>query len=81
MTKKIIIRIEFNHREERIIFNAPFHPKFLGDYDLDRHIVDFAITPKDSTKCFTDEEVEAFLLECDEKLKNYEIIEIIKEIL
>lgn len=76
MTKEISIRIEFNTKSESIKFDALFQSKCLGHYDPARHIVDFAIVPLDKEKYFTDKDIEAFLSECDEKLKSYEIIEI-----
>ena len=79
MTKEMKIRVEFNDKSETIKFDALFQSKCLGRYDPARHIADFVIAPLDKEKYFTDKDIEAFLSECDEKLKNYEIIEI-KEI-
>lgn len=79
MTKEMRIRIEFKDKSETIKFDALFQAKYLGAYDPNRGIADFAIAPIKSAKHFTDEEVEAFLAECDEKVKSYEILQI-KEI-
>lgn len=78
MTKEIRIRIEFNDKEA-IRFDAHFRAKFLGHYDLNKLIADYAIAPVNCEKCFSDEEMNTLLSEFDEKVKSYEVLQI-KEI-
>ena len=79
MTKEITIRVEFNHKDERIKCDVLFQGEVLEHHNVDdKPIVDFAITPI-RHKYFTDEEMNTLLSEFDEKLTSYEIIGI-KEI-
>ena len=78
MTKEMIVRIKFNSNEA-IRFDIQFRAELLGYCDPNKLIVDYAITPVNSEKCFSDEEMNTLLSEFDEKLTSYEIIGI-KEI-
>lgn len=76
MIKKMTIRIEFKAKNEKLEFKTLFKAEYLGSYysHLNKYVADFTIMPIDGRQYFTDEEIEAFLLECDEKTKIYEII-------
>ena len=73
MTKEILIKVEFNHREERIKFDASFQAKFIMHVPDRELLVEFKIMPENKDY-FTDEEVDAMFAEFDEKVKSYEII-------
>ena len=77
MIKEIKLRVEFNMANETIKFDAPFRARYLGYYDLDRYIVDFAIQPIEDAEPFTDKEMNTLLAEFDEKVKSYEILEVL----
>lgn len=79
MIKKMTIRIEFRDKSEKLEFKTLFRAEYLGSYysHLNKYVANFTIMPIDGRQYFTDEEIEAFLLECDEKTKDYEIIEVI----
>lgn len=78
MIKKIKLRVEFNMANETIKFDdVRFRSRYLGHYNIDKHIADFAIQPIEDTNPFTDEEMSILLAELDEKTKSYEILEVL----